>query len=173
MWPISTFLSRIVKTAIFLAAIYLFRDDFIKGGIVQIGAITAMVSYSNRFWGPIQQIGMIYNQLMDAMSYLERIFQVLDEPVRVSITGSKDTPKTVQLLESALQSREPRKVVQVMDPKTSGAELREMGYELSDEPKVYICHGTSCRAAITDAAEVATAVTAAGGHAVDLDMEEE
>ncbi len=43
---------RIVKTAIFLAAIYLFRDDFIKGGIVQIGAITAMVSYSNRFWGP-------------------------------------------------------------------------------------------------------------------------
>jgi hypothetical protein len=42
MWPISTFLSRIVKTAIFLAAIYLFRDDFIKGGIVQIGAITAM-----------------------------------------------------------------------------------------------------------------------------------
>jgi ATP-binding cassette subfamily B protein len=83
MWPISTFLSRIVKTAIFLAAIYLFRDDFIKGGIVQIGAITAMVSYSNRFWGPIQQIGMIYNQLMDAMSYLERIFQVLDEPVTV------------------------------------------------------------------------------------------
>ncbi|NMA37223.1 MAG: ABC transporter ATP-binding protein [Papillibacter sp.] len=93
MWPISTFLSRIVKTAIFLAAIYLFRDDFIKGGIVQIGAITAMVSYSNRFWGPIQQMGMIYNQLMDAMSYLERIFQVLDEPVTVEDSeNAEDMP---------------------------------------------------------------------------------
>jgi ATP-binding cassette subfamily B protein len=51
--------------------------------VVQIGAITAMVSYSNRFWGPLQHIGIIYNHLMDAMSYLERIFQVLDEPVTV------------------------------------------------------------------------------------------
>jgi ATP-binding cassette subfamily B protein len=83
MWPISAFLSRLVKAAVFIAAVYLFRGDFISDGVVQIGAITAMVSYSNRFWGPIQQIGMIYNQLMDAMSYLERIFQVLDEPITV------------------------------------------------------------------------------------------
>jgi hypothetical protein len=42
MWPISAFLSRIVKASIFIAAIYLFRADFIKEGVVQIGAITAM-----------------------------------------------------------------------------------------------------------------------------------
>ena len=83
MWPISTILSRLVRMAIYLAAIYLFRDDFIVGGVVQIGAITAMTDYSNRFWGPIQQLGNIYNQLMDTAAYLERIFQVLDEPVTV------------------------------------------------------------------------------------------
>jgi ATP-binding cassette subfamily B protein len=51
MWPVSAFLSRIVKAAAFAAAVYLFRSDFITDGVVQIGAITAMVSYSNRFWG--------------------------------------------------------------------------------------------------------------------------
>ena len=38
-------------------------------------------------------IGNIYNQLMDAMSYLERIFQVLDEPVSVEDDASaKELP---------------------------------------------------------------------------------
>ena len=83
MYPIAAMLARVVKCAIYIAAVYWFKDEFIQLGVVQIGAITAMVSYSNRFWGPIQQIGNIYNQLMDAMSYLERIFQVLDEPISV------------------------------------------------------------------------------------------
>ncbi len=83
MWPISTILSRLVRMAIYITAIYLFRDDFIIDGVVQIGAISAMVAYSNRFWGPIQQLGNIYNELLDTAAYLERIFQVLDEPVTV------------------------------------------------------------------------------------------
>jgi len=83
MYPIAAMLMRLVKCAIYVAAVYWFRDDFILEGVVQIGAITAMVSYSNQFWAPIMTIGTIYNQLMDAMSYLERIFQVLDEPVSV------------------------------------------------------------------------------------------
>lgn len=83
MYPIAAMLMRLIKCTIYIAAVYWFRDDFIKMGVVQIGMITAMVSYSNQFWSPIMQIGNIYNQLMDAMSYLERIFQVLDEPVSV------------------------------------------------------------------------------------------
>ena len=83
MWPISTILSRIVSNAIYIAAIFLFKDEFIVDGLVQVGAITAMVAYSHRFWGPIQQLGNIYNQLLDTAAYLERIFQVLDEPVTV------------------------------------------------------------------------------------------
>ena len=83
MWPISTILSRLVRMAIYLTAIYVFREDFIINGVVQIGAISAMVAYSNRFWGPIQQLGNIYNELLDTAAYLERIFQVLDEPVTV------------------------------------------------------------------------------------------
>lgn len=83
MYPIAAMLMRLIKCTIYIAAVYWFRNDFILEGVVQIGAISAMVSYSNQFWAPIMQIGNIYNQLMDAMSYLERIFQVLDEPVSV------------------------------------------------------------------------------------------
>ena len=93
MYPIAAMLMRLVKCAIYVAAVYWFRKDFILEGVVQIGAITAMVSYSNRFWAPIMTIGNIYNQLMDAMSYLERIFQVLDEPVSVEDdAAAKDLP---------------------------------------------------------------------------------
>ncbi len=83
MYPIAAMIMRVIKCTIYIAAVYWFRDDFIKQSVVQIGMITAMVSYSNQFWSPIMQLGNIYNQLMDAMSYLERIFQVLDEPVSV------------------------------------------------------------------------------------------
>ncbi|MBR5702404.1 MAG: ABC transporter ATP-binding protein, partial [Oscillospiraceae bacterium] len=94
MYPIAAMIMRIVKCAIYIAAVYWFRDDFIIGGVVQIGAISAMVMYSNRFWAPIMQIGNIYNQLMDAMSYLERIFQVLDEPVSVEDNeGATELPQ--------------------------------------------------------------------------------
>lgn len=93
MYPIAAMLMRIVKCVIYIAAVYWFRKDFVIDNVVQIGMITAMVSYSNQFWAPIMQIGNIYNQLMDAMSYLERIFQVLDEPVSVEDNeGAKELP---------------------------------------------------------------------------------
>ena len=96
MYPIAAMLMRLVKCAIYIAAVYWFRKDFILEGVVQIGAISAMVSYSNQFWAPIMQIGNIYNQLMDAMSYLERIFQVLDEPVSVVDAASAQELPPIQ-----------------------------------------------------------------------------
>lgn len=84
MWPMSAIIMRGVQMAIYLTGVFVFIDDFISpDGLFQLGMITAMVQYSNRFWGPIQRLGNIYNQLLDTMAYLERIFQVLDEPVSV------------------------------------------------------------------------------------------
>ncbi len=84
MWPMSAIIMRGVQMAIYLTGVFVFINDFISpDGLFQLGMITAMVSYSNRFWGPIQRLGNIYNRLLDTMAYLERIFQVLDEPVSV------------------------------------------------------------------------------------------
>lgn len=93
MWPMSAIIMRGVQMAIYLTGVFVFIDDFISpDGLFQLGMITAMVQYSNRFWGPIQRLGNIYNQLLDTMAYLERIFQVLDEPVSVD-----DAPNATDL----------------------------------------------------------------------------
>lgn len=47
--------------------------------VVSLGVILAIDSYSSRFWGPLEYLTTSYNDLMDASTYLERIFELLDE----------------------------------------------------------------------------------------------
>ena len=93
MWPMSSFIVRLVQNALYICGVFLFLDDFIVNGTFQFGMLTAMVQYANRFWGPLQRIGNYYNQLLDTMAYLERIFQLLDEPISVDDEpGAEDIP---------------------------------------------------------------------------------
>lgn len=46
---------------------------------VSLGVILAIDSYSSRFWGPLEYLTTSYNDIMDASTYLERIFELLDE----------------------------------------------------------------------------------------------
>ncbi len=93
MWPMSAIIMRLVQNALYICGAFLFIDDFIVGGTFQFGMLTAMVQYSNRFWGPIQRLGNLYNQLLDTMAYLERIFQLLDEPISVDDEpGAEEIP---------------------------------------------------------------------------------
>lgn len=52
-----------------------------------VGVLIAFTAYIGRFWAPINTLANFYNSLLTAMSYLERIFETIDEPVRV-----KDAP---------------------------------------------------------------------------------
>jgi len=52
-----------------------------------IGTIIAFTAYISRFWAPVNTLASFYNSLLTAISYLERIFETIDEPVLV-----KDTP---------------------------------------------------------------------------------
>ena len=49
-------------------------------------------SYISRFWSPITTLANFYNSLLTAISYLERIFETIDEPVAV-----KDAPDAVDM----------------------------------------------------------------------------
>ncbi|RAP77733.1 ABC transporter ATP-binding protein [Paenibacillus montanisoli] len=51
---------------------------------VTFGVILAMSSYAARFWQPILNISNLYNSFINAVAYLERIFETLDEPVTVN-----------------------------------------------------------------------------------------
>lgn len=47
------------------------------------GTISAMTSYGFRFWQPIINLSRLYNELINTISYLERIFELMDEPVEI------------------------------------------------------------------------------------------
>lgn len=52
-----------------------------------VGILIAFTAYIGRFWAPINTLAGFYNSLLTAISYLERIFETIDEPVNV-----KDEP---------------------------------------------------------------------------------
>ncbi len=60
--------------------------------IVTLGTIIAIDSYSSRFWEPIEYLSMSYNDLMDASTYLERIFELLDEPLLIENSANALKP---------------------------------------------------------------------------------
>lgn len=84
--PSSNLISRLVVIALYFTGVYLFADE------MTIGSVIAMAGLSWRFWQPVQNLGNIFNGLMSTASYLERIFQVLDEPVSVT-----DKPEAYEL----------------------------------------------------------------------------
>ena len=50
---------------------------------MQIGTIIALSSYAWRFWQPMLSLSNLYNTFINAVAYLERIFEMMDEPVTV------------------------------------------------------------------------------------------
>lgn len=53
-----------------------------EGG-ASVGVMVAFTGYISRFWSPITTLANFYNSLLTAISYLERIFETIDEPVAV------------------------------------------------------------------------------------------
>ncbi|MEG1835043.1 MAG: ABC transporter ATP-binding protein [Oscillospiraceae bacterium] len=56
---------------------------FMIGGGIGIGTLIAMATYAHRFWQPILSLSNIYNNFINTIAYLERIFETLDEEVTV------------------------------------------------------------------------------------------
>ena len=58
-----------------------------------VGVLIAFTAYIGRFWAPINTLAGFYNSLLTAISYLERIFETIDEPVLVKdADGATDMP---------------------------------------------------------------------------------
>jgi ATP-binding cassette, subfamily B, multidrug efflux pump len=55
---------------------------------VTVGSLIAFVGYIWMFWTPLANIGNFYNAIINAMAYLERIFEMMDQ--KLSITSDKN-----------------------------------------------------------------------------------
>ncbi len=59
---------------------------------ITFGILWAMSRYSSRFWQPITNLSNIYNNFLNTIAYLERIFETMDEPVEIH-----DVPDAVEM----------------------------------------------------------------------------
>ena len=78
VWPGIDTISVIVRAAIFLFGVLLFGQ-----GNKSLGTIVAISSYASYFWQPIMNLGNIFNNFINNIAYLERIFETIDEPVTI------------------------------------------------------------------------------------------
>ncbi len=78
VWPTVDNVSICVRGAIFITGLLVFGT-----GTVSLGNIIAMCSYASRFWQPLLNLSNLMNTFINAVSYLERIFETMDEPVTV------------------------------------------------------------------------------------------
>lgn len=87
VWPSTDIVS--IST---LAAIYGVGLLAMPG--LSLGTILAMGSYAGRFWQPLMNLSNLMNTFINAVAYLERIFEMLDEPVTVhDKIGAKEMPE--------------------------------------------------------------------------------
>ena len=79
LWPTVDTISVVISASIYFVGLLI-----IGPASVSLGTIVAMSGYASRFWQPILNLANLFNNFINAVSYLERIFETLDEPVRVS-----------------------------------------------------------------------------------------
>jgi len=77
-----------------VAFLYVIGVSMIAQEALTVGVMVAFVAYIWRFWMPINNIANFYNTLVTNMSYLELIFETIDEPVLV-----KDRPGAIDMPE--------------------------------------------------------------------------
>lgn len=92
-----------------------------------------------------------------AAPYALAVVEALEEPVRVAVAGPKENPRTQELINTALRSKEPSSLLQVFDEEMEGDEPREFGIEPSDQPQAAVCAGEMCRVT-SNPDEIASAI---------------
>ncbi len=80
---IATGIPRVVNILAITVSLIIYVLGYYKmqQGAIQIGLVIAFVSYVNNFWSPIIQLTDIYNEIVNCGVYLERIFDMINEPL--------------------------------------------------------------------------------------------
>lgn len=79
VWPATDNVSTLVRAAIFVVGLLILTPV-----AVSLGTIVAMTSYASSFWQPIMNLSNIFNNFINNIAYLERIFETLDEPATIA-----------------------------------------------------------------------------------------
>ena len=94
--PITEILKQFILCLVYIAGILWISPS------VEVGVLIAMATYASNFWQPIISLANIYNNMLKAMSYLERIFQTIDEPVDIK---DSENSKPLENMKGAVDFR--------------------------------------------------------------------
>ncbi|MCQ2499186.1 MAG: ABC transporter ATP-binding protein/permease [Lachnospiraceae bacterium] len=89
VWPGIDTIAVLIRAAIFIFGLVVFG-----AGAKTVGTIIAISGYAARFWQPIMNLGNIFNNFINNVAYLERIFETMDEEVTVD-----DAPDAIEMPE--------------------------------------------------------------------------
>ena len=105
MWMHAIYISNSVWFTVGTVSQAIFTLVYIAGAywispMASFGTLLSMGTYASKFWQPIINLGNIYNNFINAVAYLERIFETMNEPVAVKdLPGAKDLPQIVGKVE--------------------------------------------------------------------------
>ncbi len=80
MAPSVDIISSLTTVAVYVLGV---NRIFLPESKLTAGILIAFTAYISRFWAPINTLASFYNSLLTAVSYLERIFETMDEPLLV------------------------------------------------------------------------------------------
>jgi len=87
VWPSIENISVLTVSLVYIGGIAMIGDG------VSVGALVAFVGYLWMFWTPLANLGNFYNAIINAMAYLERIFEMMDEkPTILDAPNAKELP---------------------------------------------------------------------------------
>lgn len=88
LWPVFDIVAVVGVVAVFIVGV----NNLGRDGIT-VGIIIAFMSYIGRFWEPLVNLGNFYNSIINAVAYLERIFETMDEKLLVAnLPGAFEMP---------------------------------------------------------------------------------
>jgi ATP-binding cassette subfamily B protein len=76
-WFSTETISQIVFSFVYMMGVFWMNP------MASFGMLLAMGNYTFRFWQPIINLANIYNTFVTAMSYLDRIFDTIAEPIKI------------------------------------------------------------------------------------------
>ena len=80
LWPCVDIISIGTTSAIYIVGVSMLTNN---SDLISVGVLIAFIQYIGRFWQPVNTLASFYTSLLNAIAYLERIFETIDEPVLV------------------------------------------------------------------------------------------
>ena len=93
---IENFIPRFVTILMIITrlVVYIMGGYMVTQGQMGVGMLIAFAAYVSNFWSPITIFANFYNELINCSAYLERIFELLDEPLVVeNLPDAKELEK--------------------------------------------------------------------------------